>query len=127
MTVRRSLAIVAVCFGLIVSAPAIAHAYTLFTSGALNVRLGPGVQFAKIGTLTYGSPVDVHFCQPGWCRIGYWGGIGWVSARYLSAVPQQRRYVRRYQPAPGIYFRFNFGSPSPRWTPNPPLPPPWWW
>jgi uncharacterized protein YraI len=125
MMVRRSLAIAAVCFGLIVSVPAIAHAYTLFTTGALNVRLGPGVQFAKIGALTYGTPVDVQFCQPGWCRIGYWGGTGWVSARYLSAVPQQRRYVRRYQPAPGIYFRFDFGSPPPNPWPNPWPPYPW--
>jgi uncharacterized protein YraI len=125
MMLRRLLAIAAIGLGLGVTVPTVASAYSAFTTGALNVRFGPGVSYPKVGTLAYGTPVDVQFCQPGWCRIGYWGGTGWVSAKYLSTVPQ-RRYVRRVQPAPGIYFRFNFGSPGPYPYPYP-MPSPWWW
>jgi uncharacterized protein YraI len=128
MMLRRAFAIAAIGLGLGSFVPTIAHAYTLFTTGALNVRLGPAVGFPKIATLAPGTPVDVQFCQPGWCRIGYWGGTGWVSALYLGPTPQPY-YSRRVSPAPGIYFRFDFGSPPPRrWAPYPPpLPPPWWW
>jgi uncharacterized protein YraI len=126
MMLRRLLAIAAIGLGLGFVIPTVANAYTAFTTaGTLNVRGGPGVGFHKIAALPYGTPVNVLGCHPGWCRIGYWGGTGWVSARYISATPQ-RRYARRVQPAPGIYFRFDFGSPPPKRRGPNRYPPVWW-
>jgi len=60
----------------------------------LNVREGPGVDFAIVGALGNGSVVANLGCQDQgnsvWCRIGFtdeMGGEGWVNARYLTATP----------------------------------------
>ena len=124
----RSLAIAAVGLGLGIAVPAVANAYPAFTTGSVNVRTGPGVGYAKITSLPAGAGVDVQFCQPGWCRVGYWAGLGWVSANYLSVGARyDRRFYLRQQP--GLYFRFNFGPRRGPWPgPGPgPGPWPWWW
>jgi len=55
---------------------------------ALNVRTGPGTEFAVIDTLFTGERVDATECQTnGWCFISHDGGPdGWVSGRYLGVV-----------------------------------------
>lgn len=122
----RSLAIAVVGLGLGIAAPTVASAYPAFTTGSVNVRTGPGVGFPKITSLVRGTGVDIRYCQPSWCRVGYWGGSGWVSASYLSVGGP--RFDRRFYPrrAPGLYFRFNFGPPA---GPGPfpgPFMYPWW-
>lgn len=50
----------------------------------LNVRQGPGTDFAVLGVLPRYSTVSVTKCQPGWCEISTSGGLGWSSSQYLS-------------------------------------------
>lgn len=50
---------------------------------SLNVRAGPGTNFAVIGVLQPGSVVSVNGCTPSWCQVGLPSGWGWVSRKYL--------------------------------------------
>lgn len=77
-------------------------------TGNVNLRSGPGTNYAKIGTVTRGTQVDVQQCQGSWCYIVKSGPDGWVSAQYLSAAggapvnPSQ----------PGLSFGLNLGGPN---------------
>lgn len=58
---------------------------------SLNVRTGPGVQFKKIGSLSYDlKDIRVIECTESkskWCKIlHHTTPIGWVSARYIESV-----------------------------------------
>lgn len=50
----------------------------------LNVRSGPGVGNARIGTLTNGAKIVIKGEQDGWYKISYQGKEGWVSAKYVN-------------------------------------------
>jgi len=120
----RSLAMAALGLGLAMAVPAAAYAYTSYTTDPVNFRAGPGVGYHSYGALPPGTPVNVFYCQPGWCRGSTFMGTGWVSSSYLSAgVPRayprmyprpypyyrpyeypRRPYYRRYRPGFGFYF-----------------------
>ncbi len=51
----------------------------------VNVRSGPGTNYAVVDTVRRGTTVDVQQCQGSWCYIAKPGPDGWVSATYLSA------------------------------------------
>ena len=93
----RSLATAALGLGLAMAVPAVAQAYTSYTTDSVNFRAGPGVGYRSYGALPAGTPVDVHYCQPGWCRASSFLGTGWVSSRYLDAA--RRVYPRPLLPA----------------------------
>lgn len=63
---------------------------------ALNVRSGPGTQFAVVDTLAQGQSVSRGECTSdgSWCYISSNGTDGWVSARYLRA-PGSRQPVQQ--------------------------------
>ncbi len=75
----------------------------------VNVRSGPGTNYAVVDTVRRGAQVDVQQCQGSWCYIAKAGPDGWVSASYLSAAggapvnPQQ----------PGLSFGFTVGPNGP--------------
>ncbi len=50
----------------------------------LNVRNGPGVGNARIGTLPNGAKIVITGEQDGWYKITYQGKEGWVSAKYVG-------------------------------------------
>lgn len=89
----------------------------------VNVRSGPGTNFAVVDTARRGQQVDVQQCQGSWCYISKPGPDGWVSANYLSASggpvnPSQ----------PGLSFGFSVGPGGPNvnigvGSPRPPRPP----
>ena len=100
----------------------------------LNVRTGPGTNFTILDALERGEEVSIVECtESNWCYINQDGPDGWVSARYLEAVP-----VAPPSPPPGTpsgdrdcEFRLVLGSGTPRLelectdpTPPPPPPPP---
>src|SRR5690606_10100826 len=74
----------------------------------VNVRSGPGTNYAVVDTARRGQQVDVQRCDGSWCYISKPGPDGWVSATYLNAGG------RTVNPAqPGISFGFNVpGGPS---------------
>lgn len=75
----------------------------------VNVRSGPGTNYAVVDTVRRGTQVDVQQCQGSWCYIAKPGPDGWISSTYLSAAggapvnPQQ----------PGLSFGFSTGPGGP--------------
>ncbi|MGF1501823.1 MAG: COG3650 family protein [Paracoccaceae bacterium] len=57
----------------------------------LNIRSGPGIDHAVVGTLAPGAaPVEVTGERGGWARLVAGEGNGWVAARFLTLVPVPR-------------------------------------
>lgn len=75
----------------------------------VNVRSGPGTNYAVVDTVRRGTQVDVQQCQGSWCYVAKPGPDGWVSSSYLTAAggapvnPQQ----------PGLSFGFSTGPGGP--------------
>ncbi|GLQ08641.1 hypothetical protein GCM10007913_05730 [Devosia yakushimensis] len=89
----------------------------------VNVRSGPGTNYAVVDVVRAGTQVDVQRCQGSWCYIAKAGPDGWVSASYLTAGG---RPVNPNQP--GLSFGFTIGGPNGSVSigigqPNPPRPP----
>ena len=87
----------------------------------VNVRSGPGTNYAVVDTARRGQQVDVQQCQGSWCYIAKPGPDGWVSANYLSANSGP---VNPSQP--GLSFGFSVGPGGPNvsigvGTPQPPV------
>ena len=78
-------------------------------TGNVNVRSGPGTNYAVVDTVRRGTQVDVQQCEGSWCYIAKPGPDGWVSANFLTAGggtpvnPQQ----------PGLSFGFSTGPGGP--------------
>jgi uncharacterized protein YraI len=111
---------------LVVFLPAANAAPGTITSN-VNVRSGPGTNYAVVDTVRRGTTVDVQQCQGSWCYISKPGPDGWVSASYLTGRggspvnPQQ----------PGLSFGFSTGPGGPTFNfgigqqpPQPPRPGP---
>ncbi|WP_231688045.1 SH3 domain-containing protein [Bacillus sp. FJAT-18017] len=65
-------------------AEAAAPAYTVNAS-SLNVRSGPGTQYARIGGLPRGSSINViEKVSNGWYKINYNGKTGYVAGQYVA-------------------------------------------
>ncbi len=77
-------------------------------TGNVNVRSGPGTNFAIVDVARRGENVDVQRCQGSWCYVVRPGADGWVSSTYLTA--SGGRPVNPSQP--GISFGFNIGGPG---------------
>jgi hypothetical protein len=109
----RSLAFVVATAGA-VAVPAIAEA--AYTTGSVNMRYGPGVNYEVITTLPPGAYVAVNRCTAGWCLVNAAGTSGWVSASYVGGggayyppppPPPPPRYY--YQPAyPAYPYRYSY-------------------
>ena len=54
-------------------------AYGVVDLGELNVRLGPGTEYGKAGTVAEGTRYAVYQTTNGWARIE----LGWVSTEYF--------------------------------------------
>jgi len=75
------------------------------TTGAVNLRAGPGTQFPRVTTLPAGAGVDITSCNGAWCRVVYRGMTGFVSRNLLDedsvvVAPPRRIYVE-----PPVYVR----------------------
>jgi hypothetical protein len=59
------------------------------TTSNLNVRQGPGTQFAIIGQVPRGQWIHVTGCTTPvtWCKMVFGNLRGWVSANYLNPRP----------------------------------------
>lgn len=69
-----------------------AAAFTAFTSSKLlNLRAGPGEEFAIVGVMERDVRVDVRGCLPdfNWCVVTVDGLVGWVFARSIVVDTQE--------------------------------------
>lgn len=104
-------------------APAAALAQDAYATADLNLRAGPGTQYAIVGSVPEGAGVDTLTCAGSWCRIRYEGDVGWVAAAYLAAdeAAAPPTYVPPpvYAPSPPVYVPPAYGAPvyrpRPRW------------
>ncbi|MFN3146347.1 MAG: SH3 domain-containing protein [Paracoccaceae bacterium] len=62
---------------------------TAVTTGALNLREGPGTSYRAISVLHRNTAVHLNGCTPSghWCNVSTATATGWVSARYLTQTP----------------------------------------
>ncbi len=66
----------------------------------VNLRNGPGTNYAVVGVLRGGTQVDVTQCESSWCYVTASGAGGWVSSNYLAGIQQGQ---------PGVTFGFQIG------------------
>lgn len=108
--INRSLALLVFLSGLLFAASAFAA--NGYTTGNVNMRTGPGVQYPRIAVVPVGSPVTIYECTRSrrWCSVRWHRYRGWVSGRYLRFGDYRPRV---YVPSPDIYFDFDYREP--RW------------
>ena len=84
----------------------------------MNVRAGPGTNYAVIGQAAAGSEYTISGKNPagGWWQIIYGGQYGWVYAPLVSATNPEFVQVAPAIPTPAA-------TPVPTATPIPPPPP----
>ncbi|GAV22741.1 hypothetical protein cpu_12510 [Carboxydothermus pertinax] len=68
-----------------------ATSYGVVTASTLNVRSGPGINYAKIGVLTRGQKVELTGKTGEWFKIRYKNGYGYVLGKYISPVVESSR------------------------------------
>jgi uncharacterized protein YraI len=94
---NKSLAAGGVLAGALVVSAAVAAPGV--ASGNVNMRTGPGTGYSIITTIPVGAPIEVFECGS-WCKVGYAGTQGFVSANYVGSGytdPAPRAY---YEPVP---------------------------
>lgn len=96
--IRRSL----VAAGALAALFALSHAAAAapgFATGYVNMRTGPGTGYSVITVIPTGAPIQVFECGS-WCKVGYAGTYGFVSANYVGGGytdPAPRAF---YEPVP---------------------------
>ncbi len=68
---------------------ALAESGTVWTTGNVNMRTGPGLGYSSIRSLSAGKQLDFDDTSVDgrgvkWYHISYKGRSGWVSSRYAS-------------------------------------------
>ncbi len=64
--------------------------YKVTPAIGLNVRSGPGTNYAKYGALVCGTTIDVISISGGWATINYGGKTAYVSADYIQPLEGER-------------------------------------
>ena len=58
---------------------------TKYTNHYVNLRVGPGADTGKIGTIPEGAQVtQLAICDNGWIKVSYNGQVGYVAGGYLT-------------------------------------------
>jgi uncharacterized protein YgiM (DUF1202 family) len=60
-------------------------ATTVYTTGTVNVRKGPGTNYSKIGQLSKGTAVNKIGGSGNWALIEWLDGVAYVSLNYLTS------------------------------------------
>lgn len=108
------------------SAPSLA-AELATTSTSVNMREGPGTNYAVLTTVPAGASVTVYSCNSGysWCDIDYAGQRGYVAGKYLNYAARGAYYGRAL-PAIGLtlglpLFWDSYPVYRPIYRPRPPI------
>jgi uncharacterized protein YraI len=70
----------------------VADAQQAYTAHRTSLRSGPNHGYPQVGWVNRGAPVYVNGCVRGyhWCDVSADGNRGWVNARHLSYLYQNR-------------------------------------
>ena len=77
--------------------------FRVIASRGLNVRSGPGTDFARVGALPYGAEVVSIETPDGWLPVLWEGGVAWMSADYLERISEDKQEGIAVRPADVIY------------------------
>jgi uncharacterized protein YraI len=105
---RMFVCVLAVAMSLI-SSPAFAQTNAVATSN-VNVRQGPGTNYAVVQVLRQGDGVNIVRCSNGWCLVDLRSDRGWVSRSFLRDVIASPGGNR---PGPSIDLNINIGVGRP--------------
>ena len=67
--------------------PSIIRHYQVTTPSGLNMRGGPGIEYARLGALTYQSIVEIISIHNYWGRLNYQGLDAYIYLGYASEIP----------------------------------------
>jgi uncharacterized protein YraI len=81
----------------------IPSAFAAEATSTVNVRSGPGTNYAVVSHLSRGQSANVKQQKGSWCYVTKTGADGWVACRYLADGGD--RYVR----SPNVSLSFSFG------------------
>ena len=59
-------------------------ANAVITVSSVNVRKGPGMNYARIGGLVEGKEIQIYAVEDGWLKIAYGTDYGYVDAQFTS-------------------------------------------
>ncbi len=100
--------------GLLALSAGAAAAAPAVVASSVNLRDGPGTQFAVIGVLPAGATVDVNGCGAVWCQVAFAGEEGYASRAFLdlgtAAVEPYPYYSYDY--GPDYYYDYGYYGPS---------------
>jgi uncharacterized protein YraI len=114
MNVRSIAAAGALALAVLLPAAAEAASYGVARTN-VNMRTGPGVTHARIAVIPAGATLRVFACWS-WCRVGFAGRLGWVSASYVATgYPRPSRFVVRRTWGPYYGDPFWYGYPNWYW------------
>jgi len=115
--IKRILSLVASGVILMLAMPVTANAQEMYATTTVNLRTGPGTNYAILGALRPNEIVTALRCNATntWCEVTSRVQRGWVSARYLAPLSDSTRptFPVRPQPLP---------VPQPVRPPVPPRP-----
>ena len=60
------------------------NSYSVTATGGVNVRSGPGTNYSKLGTLAYGTIVNVESISGKWAKTTYSGKTAYIHTDYLQ-------------------------------------------
>ena len=68
------------------TAPSTIRHYQVTTPSGLNMREGPGIEYARLGSLTYQSIVEIISIHNYWGRLNYQGMDAYIYLGYASEI-----------------------------------------
>lgn len=73
---------------------------TVYASGTVNIRVGPGTEYDKVGSLKFGNDIQrVGIGDNGWSQVVYESEIRYIHSSYLvteKPVPPASKYPMTY-------------------------------
>lgn len=126
MSIAKFAAVAALAIAGVFGSVSSAFAYEAAATSALNVRTGPGTNYAVVGALSANQVVRVTECNASntWCNVQAANIRGWASARYLRPLgPTQPSRPQPGQPDVGFSintpgFSVQIGSGNNRPSPS---------
>jgi uncharacterized protein YgiM (DUF1202 family) len=83
----------------------------------VNLRGGPGTNYALVKLIRAGSSVEVKECKHGWCQVVFEGADGYIIESSITPNASGPAVKRRFRPMPG------YVGPPPAYAMRPPYPP----